>query len=226
MMVSSIVGIQNRSTMDIDATLKNINLSESDTEKILSDIIKIELPDGITFCVKSVAHIMDEAEYPGIRASLEARLDNMKIPLKIDFSTGDAITPKEIEYKYSLMFEKRTICIMAYNVETILAEKLETVLSRSVVNTRMRDFYDICILYDTSEIDYVCLKSAFAATCENRRSESILSEADKILEQIHHDGGMKKLWENYQRKYEYARDYGWEDVINIVHTLAIKLIRP
>ena len=149
MIISSMVGINNRS-------------------------ISIEIDDGIAFRVKSISDIMDEAEYPGIRAMLEATLENMRTPLKIDFSTGDVITPKEIEYEYKLMFENRSISILAYNTETILAEKLETVISRSTANTRLRDFYDLRILYDTVEIDYGKLKDAFSATSERRGSTSVV----------------------------------------------------
>ena len=119
MIISSMVGINNRSTMDIDTTIRNINLSADDISRVLAEIISIEIDDGIAFRVKSISDIMDEAEYPGIRAMLEATLENMRTPLKIDFSTGDVITPKEIEYEYKLMFENRSISILAYNTETI-----------------------------------------------------------------------------------------------------------
>lgn len=177
MIISSMVGINNRSTMDIDTTIRNINLSADDISRVLAEIISIEIDDGIAFRVKSISDIMDEAEYPGIRAMLEATLENMRTPLKIDFSTGDVITPKEIEYEYKLMFENRSISILAYNTETILAEKLETVISRSTANTRLRDFYDLRILYDTVEIDYGKLKDAFSATSERR---GCLSDRDSL----------------------------------------------
>ncbi|MGN1111909.1 MAG: nucleotidyl transferase AbiEii/AbiGii toxin family protein [Acutalibacteraceae bacterium] len=222
-MVSAIVGIDNRSTMDIDTTLKNISLSVQDIQNILENIISVEIDDGVTFDIKSVVEIMDEAEYPGVRASLDAKLENMRTPLKIDFSTGDAITPKEIEYSYKLMFEKRSISIFAYNIETILAEKMETVISRGTANTRLRDFYDLRILYDTAEIDYVRLKSAFAATCRRRNSEKLIDKAEKTLSQIKNDGEMKRLWENYQRKYDYAREYSWNDIMYVVCILFSKV---
>lgn len=223
MMVSSIVGIDNRSTMDIDTTLKNINLSTEDIETALNNIIKIPIDDGIVFTIKSLTEIMDEAEYPGLRASLEAKLENMKTPLKIDFSTGDAITPKEIEYNYNLMFENRSIKILAYNIETILAEKMETVLSRSITNTRLRDFYDLRILYDTVDIDYEKLKSALFATSKKRNTFNILDSVNEILLQIEKDNGLQKLWDNYQRKYDYAREYSWNDVMYSIKILFSKI---
>jgi predicted nucleotidyltransferase component of viral defense system len=159
---------------------------------------------------------MDEAEYPGVRASLEATLENMRTPLKIDFSTGDAVTPKEISYDYKLMFENRSISILAYNTETILAEKLETILSRSTANTRMRDFYDIRILYDTVDIDYDRLKEALEVTCSKRQSQAVLDNRERIIKQIENDSGLKELWSNYQRKYDYAREYCWYDIVAVL----------
>lgn len=213
MMISAMVGIDNRSTMDIDTTLKNINLSVDDISDVLSEIISVDIADGIEFRIKSITEIMDEAEYPGVRASLEATLENMRTPLKIDFSTGDAITPEEIAYDYKLMFENRSISILAYNTETILAEKIETILSRSTANTRMRDFYDIRILYDTVDIDYERMKKAFAATCSKRQSQEVSDNREKIIKQIENDSGLIELWSHYQRKYDYAREYSWYDVI-------------
>lgn len=223
MMVSSIVGIDNRSTMDIDTTLKNINLSIEDIQTALNNIIKIPIDDGIIFSVKNLSEIMDDAEYPGVRASLEAKLENMKTPLKIDFSTGDAITPKEIEYNYNLMFENRSIKILAYNIETILAEKMETVLSRSIANTRLRDFYDLRILYDTVDIDYEKLKSALFATSKKRNTFNMLDSVNEILLQIEKDNGMQDLWSHYQRKYDYAKEYSWNDVMHAIKTLFSKI---
>lgn len=223
MMISAMVGIDNRSTMDIDTTLKNINLSVDDISDVLSEIISVDIADGIEFRIKSITEIMDEAEYPGVRASLEATLENMRTPLKIDFSTGDAITPEEIAYDYKLMFENRSISILAYNTETILAEKIETILSRSTANTRMRDFYDIRILYDTVDIDYDRLKEAFAATCSKRQSQAVLDNKEGIIKQIENDSGLKELWSNYQMKYDYAREYSWYDVISTLKLFLEKL---
>ena len=223
MMISAMVGVDNRSTMDIDTTLKNINLSVDDISDVLSEIISVDIADGIEFRIKSITEIMDEAEYPGVRASLEATLENMRTPLKIDFSTGDAITPVEIAYDYKLMFENRSISILAYNTETILAEKIETILSRSTANTRMRDFYDIRILYDTVDIDYDRLKEAFAATCSKRQSQAVLDNKEGIIKQIENDSELKELWLNYQMKYDYAREYSWYDVISTLKLFLEKL---
>ena len=223
MMISSMVGIDNRSTMDIDTTLKSLNLSVEDISNVLAEVVSVKIDDGITFRVKSITEIMDEAEYPGVRAMLEATLENMRTPLKIDFSTGDAITPKEIIYNYKLMFENRSIAIMAYNTETILAEKLETIITRSVANTRLRDFYDLRILYDTVDIDFERLKAAFLATCERRNSVYVVANKDVVMGQIENDKGLIKLWKNYQRKYDYAREYSWYDIMFVLKIFFDKL---
>lgn len=146
MLVAAMVGLDARATMDLDATIKGTNVSVEDVEMIISQIISIPLDDGVSFRVKRISEIMEEADYPGVRVSMETKFDGVITPLKIDISTGDVITPREIKYKFNLMLEDRTIEVWAYNLETVLAEKLETVVSRNVTNTRMRDFYDIYIL--------------------------------------------------------------------------------
>ena len=149
MLVAAMVGLDNRATMDIDTSIRNLPLDMEHAKKIVEEIAAVKIDDNIRFEIKDISNIMDEAEYGGVRLSLTAFLDTMKIPLKIDISTGDAITPAEITYRYKLMFEQRYISLWAYPLETVLAEKIETVLSRGVLNTRLRDFYDLYILQQT-----------------------------------------------------------------------------
>ena len=224
LMISSMVGLDNRSTMDIDTTVTGETLSIPEIESIIREIISIQVEDNISFEIKNISEIMDEAEYPGLRVSLEALLDNMRTPLKIDISTGDVITPHEIVYEYPLMFEKRTIPIFAYNVETILAEKLQSILARGSANTRLRDYYDLCILSDTVDINYNDLRAAFFATCKNRGTLSLIPNKDLVLSQIHSDSGMKALWESYQRKYSYAKDYAWIDVMKKLELMFNRIV--
>jgi len=155
LLISSLIGVDVRSTMDMDTTIKGIPVTMVDMERTITEISNIDLDDNVKFRIKKVSEIMDEAEYSGIRFSMDALLDGAVIPLKIDISTGDVITPREIAYSYKLMFEDRTIPIMTYPIETVLAEKLETVISRSITNTRMRDFYDIHILLKSQNIDII-----------------------------------------------------------------------
>ena len=145
-LVTSMVGVALRSTMDIDTTIRNMNLSKSDVKTFVTEICSINLDDEVSFIIKDISDIMGEMEYPGIRVSLDAVMGKMITPIKIDISTGDVITPRAIEYDYKLLLEDRTIRLWSYNIETILAEKLQTLLSRGILNTRMRDYYDIYTL--------------------------------------------------------------------------------
>lgn len=226
MLIASIVGIDNRTTMDMDTTIRNYNLSTDDAKKMIMDIIAVPVDDGIQFVLKNVGSIMEETEYPGIRLKLEAILDTMRTPLKIDISTDDVITPKEMNYKYKLMFEERSIAVLAYNLETVLAEKMETVISRGTLNTRMRDYYDLMILYvvKSEEINYADLAKALEATGKKRGSYELLMDSEHILKQIKSDGGLMKQWEIYQRKFDYAADYTWEDIVKNIGQLFEKLM--
>ena len=221
LLVASMVGLDNRATMDIDTTIRNYDLSAEDVVKMVEDIIAIPLDDGIRFAVKRVESIMDEAEYPGIRFKLEAALDTMKTPLKIDISTNDVITPREVNYEYKLMFEDRSIPLLAYNLETVLAEKMETVISRGTINTRMRDYYDLMILnvVKSDAINYADLAKALEATSRKRNSYELLSDAKHILDLIRSDAGLMEQWRIYQCKYDYAAAYQWEDIVKNVERL-------
>ena len=221
LLVASMVGLENRATMDIDTTMRNYNLSAEGARKMVEDIIAVPLDDGIQFVVKSVESIMDEAEYPGIRFKLEAVLDTMKTPLKMDISTDDVITPGEVNYEYKLMFEERSIPLLAYNLETVLAEKMETIISRGTLNTRMRDYYDLMILniIKSDAINYADLAKALEATSRKRNSYELLLGSKHILEQIKSDAGLMKQWGIYQHKYDYAADYAWVDIVKNVERL-------
>jgi predicted nucleotidyltransferase component of viral defense system len=220
-LVAAMVGLDNRSTMDVDATLKNLPLDEESAKRIVRDIIAVHIDDGMGFEIKSVSPIMDEADYPGIRVMLDATLETMHTPLKIDFSTGDVITPREVSYSFRLLFEERAISILAYNLETVLAEKIETLIARSTANTRMRDFYDLYVLADTQahNIDSAVLKEAVANTAKKRGSYALLSDTDLILEEISESAALIALWQSYQRKFDYAADIAWPDVMAAVRRL-------
>ena len=220
-LVSAMVGLDNRSTMDVDATIKNLPLSEEIARKIVEEITSLPIDDGMAFEIKSVDAIMDEADYPGVRILLDATLETMHTPLKIDFSTGDIITPREVSYSFRLLFEDRTISILAYNLETVLAEKLETLLSRGTANTRMRDFYDIYVLEGTQShnISTDVLRQAFDNTCKKRGSSAVVSESGLILAEIEASPNMRSLWKNYQHKFEFAADVNWNEVLEATKKL-------
>ncbi|WP_456074766.1 nucleotidyl transferase AbiEii/AbiGii toxin family protein [Holdemanella biformis] len=170
-LVTSMIGISMRSTMDIDTTIRNFDLTKEETTRIINEIKDISLDDHIEFILNDVSDIMDNMEYPGIRIHMDAKLENLIVPIKIDISTGDVITPREIRYEYSLLLEDKSIQLWSYNLETILAEKIQTILSRGLLNTRMRDFYDVTTLFDryNDSINYNDLSLAFDKTCTKER---------------------------------------------------------
>lgn len=222
MLVSAFVGIEARATMDIDTTIKGVSVTATEMERMITEISNIDLEDNLKFRIKKVSEIMDEAEYSGIRFSMDAVLDGAVIPLKIDISTGDVITPREISYSYKLMFEDRTIPIMTYPVETVLAEKLETVISRSITNTRMRDFYDINLLLQSQRIDDDTLGLALERTAKKRGSLNLLENAENVLKAVKYSDDMKKMWNTYQKKFRYAGTYTWDDIMRSVRELSVK----
>ena len=222
MLVAAFVGVEARATMDIDTTIKGIPVTIVDMERTITEISNIDLDDNVKFRIKKVSEIMDEAEYSGIRFSMDAVLDGAVIPLKIDISTGDVITPREIAYSYKLMFEDRTIPIMTYPIETVLAEKLETVISRSITNTRMRDFYDIHILLKSQNINADILALALERTAKKRGNFSLLENVESVFKIVKSDEDMKRLWNIYQKKFKYAGEYTWDEVIHSVRELSIE----
>ena len=222
MLVAAFVGVEARATMDIDTTIKGIPVTIVDMERTITEISNIDLDDNVKFRIKKVSEIMDEAEYSGIRFSTDAVLDGAVIPLKLDISTGDVITPREIAYSYKLMFEDRTIPIMTYPIETVLAEKLETVISRSITNTRMRDFYDIHILLKSQNINADILALALERTAKKRGSFNLLENAESVLKIVKSDEDMKRLWNIYQKKFKHAGEYTWDEVIHSVRKLSIE----
>ena len=220
-LVTAMIGVAHRSTMDIDTSMKNLNLSAEDALRVVNQVKDIDLDDGVSFEVKDVSNIMDEMEYPGIRVTMNANVGRLITPLKIDISTGDVITPRAIEFNYDLLLEDRSISLWSYNLETILAEKLQTVLARGILNTRMRDFYDIRMLVDTYEdkVNKAVLKDAFAATCKKRGTDHLQEQAEEIVKIIEADEQIQVLWRAYQKKYSYAADIDYASVIRGVRKL-------
>ena len=220
MLVSAMVGLENRATMDIDTSIRNMPLDTIAAKAVIEEIIAVPVDDNIRFELNDFGTIMDDAEYSGVRISLNAFLDATRIPLKIDISTGDAITPAAVNYQYKLMFEERYITLWAYNLETVLAEKIETVLSLSVLNTRLRDFYDLYVLQDTGlEIDKATLAAALTATARKRGSEQVLVLYERTLDEIRISPLMREQWKRYQEKNNYAAGIIWDDVISDIRAL-------
>ena len=221
MLVAAMVGLDARSTMDLDATVKGANVNVEDIENLISAIVSVPIDDGVKFQLKSISEIMDEAEYPGIRVSMTTTFDGVVTPLKIDISTGDAITPREVRYSFKLMLEDRSIDIWAYNLETVLAEKLETIITRTTTNTRMRDFYDLHILSQLhgQSIVPADLRAALIATARKRGTEKYLADAPAAFDEVEADSNMEKLWRAYQKKFSYAADLSWHTVMESIRSL-------
>ena len=216
MLVASIIGIDMRATMDIDATVKSLPVNIDDSQKIVSEICAVPLDDGITFRITSVSEIMADFEYPGVRMMLEARLERLKQVIKIDISTDDVITPSAVEYEYKLMFEDRIIPLFTYNVETLLAEKMQTILARGIANTRLRDFYDVYEIMKiyVDRVDKVILLQAFHATCKKRKTVFSKEEMSETLTMIEKDALMPGMWEQYKKRNYFVGDLEWEEVLN------------
>ena len=213
MLVAAMVGLDARSTMDLDATVKGANVNVEEIENLISAIVSVPIDDGVKFQLKSISEIMDEAEYPGIRVSMTTTFDGVVTPLKIDISTGDAITPREVRYSFKLMLEDRSIDIWAYN--------LETIITRTTTNTRMRDFYDIYILEQLhgNTLNPQILHDALWATAHKRGTERHLAEAAEVFEEVENSSVMQKLWESYRRKFSYAADLEWSIIMEAVRSL-------
>lgn len=215
LLVSSLVGVDMRSTMDVDTTVKSLPLNKESAQRILEEIMAIDIEDGVAFRITKVQDIMEGHEYEGVRFMIECTMDKLKQTIKIDISTGDEITPREIAYKLPLIIEDRSIDLWAYNLETLLAEKLETIMVRAEANTRMRDFYDIHVLLkqEVVTVDRAILKNAFYATCKRRESTEQIATIDDVINKIADDGVMRQQWNNYRKTNYYVGDLEWDDVI-------------
>jgi predicted nucleotidyltransferase component of viral defense system len=218
MLVAAMVGLDARATIDMDATIKGYPLSEESVKGIFEEILAVPIDDGTQMRIKHIDAIRDEANYNGLRVSLEAIFDGIRTSLKIDITAGDKITPREISYRFNLMLEDRQIDIFAYNLETVLAEKLETVISRGITNTRMRDFYDIFILLKmhSDSLDKELLAKALASTAENRGTSGSFADGRVIIDEVSKDIPMQGLWESYRKKYSYAEDISWDEMMAAV----------
>lgn len=216
MLVASLVGVDMRATMDIDTTVKSLPLNEEAARRIITEICDIPLEDGMSFQITSVKSIMTDFEYPGIRMMIEATLERMRQAIKIDISTDDVITPRAVEYEYHLMFEDRTIPLLTYNIETLLAEKTQTILARGIANTRMRDFYDVYEIMKTKveDIEKAVLKEAFKATCKKRETIFTKEEMEQTLNAIAPDAGLEEMWDRFRRENYFVGELDWKEVVS------------
>lgn len=225
LLISSMIGIDNRTTMDMDTTVKGVPLKEDVIKNIILEILGIEVGDGIQFEVTDITHIREEDEYENFRVHLTAIFGKIRNAMKIDITTGDVITPKEIEYVYPCMFREEGLKVLAYPIETILAEKYESVIKRNISTTRMRDFYDLYSLYRLrkEEIDFGVLKQAILSTAGKRDSMSFIQEANEIINDIKEDSYLKELWKVYLKDNPYIKELDFFDTVEVVKIIAEKV---
>lgn len=218
MLVSAIVGVDTRATMDIDTTVRSMPLTKEKSEEVIKAIMKIDLEDGLSYEIKKVEDIMEEHDYSGVRFTISVTLENLRDTIKVDISTGDEITPSAIEFSYPMMFDDEKIKIWSYNMETMLAEKLETVIARSTLNTRMRDFYDVHILWSEKAemINIDTLRNALINVARKRETIELFDNINDILDDISQSDYLRNNWENYKKSNYYVGDLEWQEAIKTV----------
>ena len=220
MLVAAIVGLDNRATMDLDTTLKNLPLTPDAIHSALEQICAIRFDDGVSFEIGTISPIREDDIYGGYRVMLNAWFDTIVTPLSIDVSTGDAITPHAVQYNFSEIFDdEKTYELWAYNIETVMAEKVETILRRSVFNTRPRDFYDAYILATTQKFDQAVFENALQATANHRDTARQIEGVPGILRNIEESPELKTMWERYRKQFAYAADIEYEQIMNVLKTL-------
>ena len=208
LLLAAMFGVENRTTKDMDTTITGIDISKDKMVNVLNKILSINLNDGVKFDIVSITDIREEDEYGGNKYHITGRVNSTKVNLEIDISTGDKVTPKELKFKYPLLIEDRSILINSYNIETILAEKIETVLRRGKYNSRMKDYYDIYFFLTKlrNEIDINILKDAIDITFTKRESFGYLNDYSKIVKSIIDSNRIKANWNSYSKKNSYANN--------------------
>ena len=224
MLVAAIVGIDNRATMDLDTTLKNLPLTPEAIEKALNEIFQIDLNDEVKFKFKGISPIREDDIYGGYRVALDAIYETIVTPMTIDVSTGDVITPEAVKYDFTGIFDDElTFEVWAYNIETVLAEKIETILRRSMFNTRPRDFYDAYILITTQSFDKALFAEALEKTIEHRGTRNQINDFGSTMEVVSESADLRRMWNNYQSQFPYAKDIRFEEVCNSIKELLSKI---
>lgn len=218
LLISSMFGVEERTTMDMDTTVVGIDMEEEEIEGIIREILSIDVGDGIYFEFTKIEPIREDDDYNNFRVYFIAHYGKIANEMKIDITTGDAITPRAISYSYKTILDGDLIPVMAYNRETIVAEKYETIIRRNIGNTRARDFYDLFMFFNLykDEIDHGILKTAIAKTSKKRGSEKDLSEWADICEEMRLDPSLRSLWDNYRENNTYAAEVSFEDILDVV----------
>ena len=220
-LISSIIGIQNRTTMDIDTTIKGLPVKEEIIKEIILEILNIEVNDEIEFVLGKIENIREISEYENYRLHLTANFEKIKNPLKIDITTGDVIIPSEIEYSYETIFKEK-LNILVYSLETLIAEKYETIIKRNITTTRLRDFYDIYMIFKlkNDKINVNNLKQAIWETAKNRNSTEEILESKEILEDIKNDEYLNKQWNIYKNENKYVDNIQFSEILKLLNKIA------
>ncbi len=222
MLVAAIVGLDNRATMDLDTTLKNLPLTPDAIRSALEQICAVPCDDGVAFEIGTISPIREDDIYGGYRVSLNARFDTLLTPLTIDVSTGDAITPHAVQYNFSQIFnDEQSYELWAYNIETVMAEKVETILRRGVFNTRPRDFYDAYILATTQEFNKEVFRKALKATAVHRGTTEQIADVAGILQNIEESPELRAMWEKYRKQFTYAQDIEYMAILSVLRELPL-----
>ena len=220
MLVAAIVGLDNRATMDMDTTLKNLPLTPEAIRSALEDICSIAFDDGVVYEIGTISPIRKDDIYGGYRVMLNARFDIMLTPLSIDVSTGDVITPHAVQYNFSEIFDdEKSYELWAYNIETVMAEKVETILRRGIFNTRPRDFYDAYILTTTQKFDITVFEDALKATANHRGTTNQIADVPSILHNIEESPELKTMWDKYRKQFSYAKNITYEQIMDSIKAL-------
>lgn len=220
MLVAAIVGLDNRATMDMDTTLKNLPLTPEAIRSALEDVCDITFDDGVVFEIGTISPIREDDIYGGYRVMLNAKFDTLLTPLSIDVSTGDAITPHAVRYNFSEIFDdEKSYELWAYNIETVMAEKVETILRRGVFNTRPRDFYDAYILTTTQKFDKEVFADALKATANHRGTTEQIADIPSILHNIEESLELNMMWDKYRKQFAYAADIEYGQIMTVLKIL-------
>lgn len=222
LLISSMVGINERTTMDIDTTVTGINMEEDEIEKTIREILKIDVGDGIEFIFDKLEPIREDDDYNNFRAYFIAHYGKIANKMKIDITTGDEITPGAVEYSYRTILDNDEINVMAYNTETIIAEKYETIMRRNIGTSRARDFYDLYMFYNLykDSFNVEVLKLAVTRTAKKRDSLETMSGWAEIIDDMKKDIALKELWKNYCKNNIYASEVSYDEVMETTLRIA------
>ena len=220
-LIAAMLGIDMRTTMDIDTTIKGMPVNQDEIQKMVTEITEIVVEDGVVFEFSTIKPIRHAAGYEDFRVGMIAKFFTMTVPIKLDITTGDTIIPREIMFPYKLMFDDREIMVMTYNLNTVLAEKIESILARNVANTRARDYYDVYVLLTVKrdELNLPDLRNAIKEKAIERGTEIYINQHEKYLMDIEQSVDLREIWEAYAKKYPYAAQVVFDDIINVLRSV-------